>query len=71
MLIKMFKTRMTRAKRAGGKAEVVEYLPHKRRALSSNPSTGKKKIYRAQIRPRVFMLTKGFQVTVDQRLILE
>jgi hypothetical protein len=34
---------MTRAKRAGAVTKVVEHLPSKHKALSSNPSTVKKK----------------------------
>jgi hypothetical protein len=35
--------KITRAKRAGGMAQAVEYLSFKTEALSSNPSTTKKK----------------------------
>jgi hypothetical protein len=34
---------MPKTKRAGGIVHVVEYLPSKREALSSNPRTTKKK----------------------------
>jgi hypothetical protein len=34
---------VTKAKRAGGMAQVVEQLPRKCKTLSSNPSTNKKK----------------------------
>jgi hypothetical protein len=36
-------SKITRAKRAGGVAQVVEPLPSKCKALSSNPKTKKKK----------------------------
>jgi hypothetical protein len=36
-------SKITRAKRSGGMAQVVEHLPSKCETLSSNPSTGKKK----------------------------
>jgi hypothetical protein len=36
-------SKVTRAKRAGGGAQVVERLPHKHKVLSSNPGTTKKK----------------------------
>jgi uncharacterized protein YwlG (UPF0340 family) len=32
-------SKITREKRAGGMAEVVDYLPSKHKALNSNPST--------------------------------
>jgi hypothetical protein len=34
---------MTKAKRAGGMAQVIEHLPSKLKALSSNPNTPNKK----------------------------
>jgi hypothetical protein len=36
-------SKITRAKRAGGVVQAVEYLPNKHKALTSNPNTVKKK----------------------------
>jgi hypothetical protein len=36
-------SKITKAKRAGGMAQVIEYLPSKHKTLNSNPSTQKKK----------------------------
>jgi hypothetical protein len=59
-------SKITRVKRAGGVAQVVEYLPHKHKALSSKPSTVKaikiirktKKLYFASLEfivPKLFI----------------
>jgi hypothetical protein len=36
-------SKITKAKRTGGVAQVVEYLPRKNKVLSSNHNTAKKK----------------------------
>jgi hypothetical protein len=42
--VRPFPKKITKAKRAGGVAQVVECLPSKFKALSSKPSTEKKKL---------------------------